>query len=79
MGEISPNEFAGFIGKDIRLEPVIMSDDTNIEQILTYYMGKNTPKRQGFIIDNLRFEIDEIEDLDGDGVISKEEIEAVKV
>lgn len=79
LGEISPNEFAGFIGKDIRLEPVIMSDDTNIEQILTYYMGKNTPKRQGFIIDNLRFEIDEIEDSDGDGVISKEEIEAVKV
>ncbi len=74
LGEISPNEFAGFIGSDIRLEPVIMSDDTNIEQILTYFMGKNTPKRQEFIIDNLRFEIDEIEDKNKDGKISKEEM-----
>lgn len=79
LGEISPNEFAGFIGNDIKLEPVIMADDTNIENILTYYMGKNTPQRQNFIIDNLRFEIDEVEDKDGDGVISKEELESASV
>ena len=79
LGEISPNEFANFIGDDIKLEPVIMADDTNIENILTYYMGKNTPKRQEFIIDNLRFEIDEIEDKDGNGAISKEELESVSI
>ncbi len=62
LGEISPNEFAGFIGDDIRLEPVVMSDNTNIEEILSYYMGKNTPLRQRFIIDNLRVEKDEIEE-----------------
>ena len=58
LGEISPNEFADFIGDKIRLEPVILQDGTNIEQILDYYMGKNTPARQEFIIDNLRFEKD---------------------
>jgi topoisomerase-4 subunit B len=58
LGEISPNEFADFIGENIRLEPVILQDGTNIEQILDYYMGKNTPARQEFIIDNLRLEKD---------------------
>jgi len=62
LGEISPNEFGGFIGEDIRLEPVVMSDDTDLENILSYFMGKNTPQRQRFIIDNLRVEQDELEE-----------------
>ncbi len=62
LGEISPNEFADFIGEDIKLEPVIMGD-ANIEDILQYYMGKNTPKRQEFIINNLRVEKND-EDID---------------
>lgn len=56
LGEISPGEFKDFIGDDIRLEPVILNEDTKIEQVLEYYMGKNTPQRQEFIIDNLRVE-----------------------
>ncbi len=62
LGEISPDEFGDFIGADIRLEPVMLQDDTNIEHVLSYYMGKNTPDRQEFIIDNLRVEIDEVDD-----------------
>jgi topoisomerase IV subunit B len=62
LGEISPNEFEAFIGKDIKLEPVILQDNTNIEDILTYYMGKNTPERQEFIIDNLKIDFDEVDD-----------------
>jgi topoisomerase IV subunit B len=62
LGEISPNEFQDFIGEGIRLQPVVMTDDMNIDHILDYYMGKNTPERQEFIVDNLRFELDEIED-----------------
>ncbi|MDR0940993.1 MAG: type IIA DNA topoisomerase subunit B [Bacteroidales bacterium] len=58
LGEISPNEFTAFIGKDMRLEPVKASKDMSIEQLLTYYMGQNTPARQEFIIRNLRFEED---------------------
>ena len=61
LGEISPNEFKDFIGEDIRLEPVVMADNTNIDDLLSYYMGKNTPTRQNFIIDNLRVERDEEE------------------
>ena len=61
MGEISPNEFAGFIGEDIRLEPVILQKDTKIADLLSFYMGKNTPDRQKFIIDKLRVEKDLIE------------------
>ncbi len=61
LGEISPSEFGGFIGKDIQLEPVILQDDTSIEQLLSFYMGKNTPNRQTFIIENLRIESDEVE------------------
>ena len=59
LGEISPDEFGGFIGEDIRLEPVLLSEDASITKILEYYMGKNTPDRQKFIINNLRLEIDE--------------------
>ena len=56
LGEISPNEFADFIGEGIKLEPVLLSDKTNIDKLLDYYMGKNTPSRQDFIIENLRVE-----------------------
>jgi topoisomerase-4 subunit B len=58
LGEISPDEFKHFIGQDIRLEPVILSKDASIDSILSYFMGKNTPERQDFIIDNLRVEKD---------------------
>ena len=60
LGEISPDEFGGFIGKDIRLEPVRMTKQDPIGTILSYYMGKNTNDRQDFIIDNLYVEKDEI-------------------
>ena len=56
LGEISPKEFGGFIGEDIRLEPVVIQEDTDLEDVLTYYMGKNTPARQEFIIENLKVE-----------------------
>lgn len=56
LGEISPDEFKYFIGADIRLEPVLLSKEATIDSILSYYMGKNTPERQDFIIDNLRVE-----------------------
>ncbi len=58
LGEISPHEFAGFINENMRLEPVILPEETNIDHVLSYYMGKNTPERQEFIIDNLRVEMD---------------------
>jgi topoisomerase-4 subunit B len=58
LGEISPDEFKYFIGEDIRLEPVILSKESSIDSILSYFMGKNTPDRQDFIIDNLRVEKD---------------------
>ncbi|MCS6929208.1 MAG: type IIA DNA topoisomerase subunit B [Saprospiraceae bacterium] len=58
LGEISPSEFSRFIGPDMRLQPVIFHERTNLDQILEYYMGKNTPERQEFIIENLRVEVD---------------------
>lgn len=58
LGEISPSEFGLFIGEDMRLEPVILSKDNRLQQLLEYYMGKNTPDRQRHIVDNLRVEID---------------------
>jgi len=58
LGEISQDEFVHFIGEDIRLEPVILTKDASIDSILSYFMGKNTPERQDFIIDNLRVEKD---------------------
>ena len=58
LGEISPEEFEGFINADIRLNPVIIKDDKDIKTILDYYMGKNTQERQDFIIDNLVIEKD---------------------
>jgi topoisomerase-4 subunit B len=62
LGEISPNEFIHFIGKDIRLDPVMLSKETSIEKLLEFYMGKNTPERQKFIINNLKVELDLIEE-----------------
>lgn len=61
LGEISPDEFKHFIGKDIRLEPVILGGGSSIPEILSYYMGKNTPERQDHIISNLRVEKDIVE------------------
>ncbi len=58
LGEISPDEFRQFIGKDIRLDPVILKKEVSIEQLLQFYMGKNTPDRQDFIIKNLKVELD---------------------
>lgn len=58
LGEISPNEFSNFIGKDMRLEPVNIKKGDEIDQLLEFYMGKNTPDRQEFIIDNLKIEED---------------------
>lgn len=58
LGEISPDEFKFFIGEDIRLEPVMLAKDQTIDEVLSFYMGKNTPKRQEFIIENLRIEKD---------------------
>ena len=63
LGEISPDEFENFIGEDIRLEPVILEKESSIAKILSYYMGKNTPERQKFIIENLRYERDEIDEV----------------
>jgi topoisomerase-4 subunit B len=63
LGEISPNEFGRFIGPDIRLEPVILKEEASIEKLLNYYMGKNTPERQEFIIDNLMVEKNDLAEI----------------
>lgn len=63
LGEISPNEFGEFIGDGIRLEPVRLNEKTNIQKLLTYYMGKNTPERQEFIIQKLKVEKDKADQL----------------
>ncbi|MEX1238107.1 MAG: DNA topoisomerase IV subunit B [Cyclobacteriaceae bacterium] len=60
LGEISPDEFGEFIGENIRLQPVLLHD-SNLHKILEFYMGKNTPTRQEFIIDNLRVELDKVD------------------
>jgi len=74
LGEISPDEFGTFIGEDIRLDPIILNKETKISDLLTFYMGKNTPDRQTFIIDNLRIEKDLA--LDDPKKAEEEEIEA---
>ena len=61
LGEISPDEFKHFIGVDIRLDPVMMDRSTTIEQLLSFYMGKNTQDRQKFIMENLKVELDVVE------------------
>ncbi|RKN20574.1 type IIA DNA topoisomerase subunit B, partial [Aquimarina sp. AD1] len=62
LGEISPDEFVHFIGDDIRLDPVMLDKDKSIEELLSFYMGKNTPSRQEFIIENLKVELDAVEE-----------------
>lgn len=62
LGEISPNEFVHFIGDNIRLDPVMLDKQMSIEQMLSFYMGKNTPDRQEFIINNLKVELDVLEE-----------------
>ena len=62
LGEISPNEFEQFIGNNICLEPVVLKSNQSIEQLLDYYMGKNTQERQSFIINNLKVEKDEVKE-----------------
>ena len=73
LGEISPEEFGTFIGEDIRLDPILLTKDTKIVDLLTFYMGKNTPDRQVFIIDNLRVEKDLALD---DPKLEEEEVDA---
>lgn len=63
LGEISPDEFVNFIGENIRLDPVMLDRDQSIEELLKFYMGKNTPLRQEFIIENLKVEVDLAEEL----------------
>ena len=58
LGEISPNEFKNFIGDSIKLDPVIINKETSVDELLAFYMGKNTPDRQNFIIENLKVDID---------------------
>jgi topoisomerase-4 subunit B len=62
LGEISPDEFVHFIGKDIRLDPVMLDKEMSIDKLLEFYMGKNTPDRQKFIIENLKVELDIVEE-----------------
>ncbi|GAB5539173.1 MAG: DNA topoisomerase IV subunit B [Salibacteraceae bacterium] len=66
LGEISPDEFKNFIGEDIRLDPVVIGKDAAVHELLSFYMGKNTPTRQEFIIENLKIEKDVVEDLESD-------------
>ncbi|WP_027126994.1 DNA topoisomerase IV subunit B [Gelidibacter mesophilus] len=63
LGEISPDEFVNFIGDSIRLDPIMLDKDMSIEALLEFYMGKNTPDRQEFIIDNLKVELDIVEEV----------------
>ena len=67
LGEISENEFKNFIGENIRLETVRMRKNEDIAGMLSFYMGKNTPDRQAFIIDNLRIEEDRVEEIEAEG------------
>jgi topoisomerase-4 subunit B len=76
LGEISPDEFAAFIGKDIRLETVILQHNHKVAETLEYFMGKNTPARRDFIIDNLKVEEDVVEESPADFAAEKEMVEA---
>ena len=62
LGEISPDEFSHFIGEEMRRDPVVVGRDANVQDMLNFFMGKNTPDRQRFIIDNLRVEKDNLEE-----------------
>ncbi len=73
LGEISPDEFGRFIGENIRLQPVILNKESHLLKTLEFYMGKNTPTRQDFIIDNLRIELDKVEVKAEEPVVALEE------
>ncbi len=73
LGEISPDEFGRFIGENIRLQPVILNKESHLLKTLEFYMGKNTPTRQDFIIDNLRIELDKVEVKADEPVVALEE------
>ena len=62
LGEISPDEFSNFIGEEMRIDPVVVGRDANLQDMLNFFMGKNTPDRQKFIIDNLRVEKDDVDE-----------------
>ncbi len=66
LGEISPDEFKHFISDDIRLDPVMLDKEKTINELLQFYMGKNTPDRQDFIIDNLKVELDLVEEIENE-------------
>jgi topoisomerase IV subunit B len=74
LGEISPDEFGGFIGENIRLQPVLLGKEGHIAKLLEFYMGKNSPDRQDFIIDNLRIELDKVEAKEVKEEVVEEEI-----
>ena len=74
LGEISPDEFSNFIGEEMRIDPVVVGRDANLQDMLNFFMGKNTPDRQKFIIDNLRVEKD-----DADGEETEKEQEEIAV
>ncbi|MCB0791599.1 MAG: type IIA DNA topoisomerase subunit B [Flavobacteriales bacterium] len=78
LGEISPDEFKHFIGEDMRLEPVMITKDAVVHDLLGFYMGKNTPERQDFIIGNLRVEKDLVEEDEGGPVRPTNTLERVK-
>ena len=75
LGEISPDEFVHFIGEDMRVEPVVIGRDMTIEEMLSFYMGRNTPQRQEFIIENLKVEKDIAEELEEESEEIEEELE----
>jgi topoisomerase-4 subunit B len=75
LGEISPDEFGEFIGDDIRLQPVLLHKDSHLQKILEFYMGKNTPDRQDFIIENLRIELDKVEKGEEEKIVLEEEVQ----
>ena len=77
LGEISPDEFGGFIGEHIHLKPVTLKSSTQVEELLSYYMGKNTPDRQEFIISNLKVEIDDFSNKNGN--VASKDVEVVEL
>jgi len=72
LGEISPDEFGGFIGENIRLQPVLLGKESHLLKTMEFYMGKNSPERQDFIIDNLRIEMDKVDAVE----VNEEEVAA---
>jgi topoisomerase-4 subunit B len=76
LGEISPDEFSHFIGEDMRIDPVVLGRDANLQDMLDFFMGKNTPDRQKFIIDNLRVDKDDAIQADTDDATSVVEEES---